>query len=85
MRPASLMLAFLLVLMPVMASAQRSSVGGDFPIYDNGGKPDLTIDPKRFVSQMEIIERYFDRIADQCVFDESFAHNRTEPQQRNAQ
>lgn len=70
MRPASLMLAFLLVLMPVMASAQRSSVGSDFPIYDNGGKPDLTIDPKRFVSQMEIIDRYFDPIADQCVFDE---------------
>ena len=70
MRLASLMLAFLLVLMPVMASAQRSSVGGDFPIYDNGGKPDLTIDPKRFVSQMEIIDRYFDPIADQCVFDE---------------
>src|SRR5262245_31943059 len=40
--------------------AQRTSVGRDFPVYDNGGKPDLTIDPKRFVSQMEIVDRYFD-------------------------
>jgi hypothetical protein len=39
--------------------AQRTSVGRDFPIYDNGGKPDLTLDPKRFVSQMEIVDRFF--------------------------
>jgi Lysyl oxidase len=42
------------------ASAQRTSVSGDFPVYANGGKPDLTVDPKRFVSQMEIVDRYFD-------------------------
>jgi lysyl oxidase len=42
------------------AVAQRTSVGRDFPVYDNGGKPDLTVDPKRFVSQMEIVDRYFD-------------------------
>ena len=42
------------------ALAQRTSVGRDFPVYDNGGKPDLTVDPKRFVSQMEIVDRYFD-------------------------
>ena len=40
------------------AMAARESV--DFPIYDNGGLPDLTIDPKRFVSQMSIIDRVFD-------------------------
>jgi len=40
--------------------AQRTNVGRDFPIYDNGGKPDLTIDTQRFVSQMEIVDRYFD-------------------------
>ena len=39
-------------------SAARTSV--DFPVYDNGGKPDLTIDPKRFVSQMSIVDRFFD-------------------------
>ena len=70
MRAIRLMLTLLLMLVPMLASAQRSSVGGDFPIYDNGGKPDLTIDPKRFVSQMEIIDRYFDPVADQCVFEE---------------
>lgn len=40
--------------------AQRTSVARDFPIYDNGGIPDLTPDPQRFVSQMEIVDRYFD-------------------------
>lgn len=40
------------------AMAARESV--DFPVYDNGGKPDLTIDPKRFVSQLSIIDREFD-------------------------
>ncbi|HEX9304683.1 MAG TPA: lysyl oxidase family protein [Thermoanaerobaculia bacterium] len=48
------------------AFAQRTSVSGDFPVYANGGKPDLTLDPKRFVSQMEIVDRYFD--ADSCAF-----------------
>jgi len=42
-----------------MALAQRTSVSRDFPIYDNQGKPDLTPDPKRFVSQMEIVDRLF--------------------------
>ncbi len=39
--------------------AQRTGVARDFPIYDNGGKPDLTLDQQRFVSQMEIIDRVF--------------------------
>ena len=42
------------------ALAQRTSVSRDFPRYDNGGKPDLTIDPQRFESQMEIVDRFFD-------------------------
>jgi Lysyl oxidase len=54
----------------VPALAQRTSVGRDFPVYSNGGLPDLTIDPKRFASQMEIVDRFFDPIADKCVFDE---------------
>lgn len=38
------------------ASAEpRDSVSRDFPIYANGGKPDLTVDPKRMSSQMEIV------------------------------
>ena len=47
------------LLWPVESFAQRTSVGGDFPIYDNGGRPDLTIDPQRLTSQMEIVDRYF--------------------------
>ena len=44
----------------LLGSAQRTSVAREFPIYPNGGKPDLTVDPQRFVSQMEIVDRYFD-------------------------
>jgi hypothetical protein len=42
-----------------MALGQRTSVSRDFPIYNNQGNPDLTPDPKRFVSQMEIVDRLF--------------------------
>jgi len=51
-------LAFILVA-PAAALAQRTSVSRDVPIYKNGGLPDLTPDPKRFVSQMEIVDRLF--------------------------
>jgi len=51
---------FVCVALSATAFAQRTSVSGDFPVYDNGGKPDLTVDPKRFVSQMEIVDRFFD-------------------------
>jgi len=40
--------------------AQRTDISRMFPVYNNSGKPDLTVDPKRFVSQMEIIDRLFD-------------------------
>jgi hypothetical protein len=50
----------LLVFGTPSALSQRTSVGRDFPVYDNGGKPDLTVDPQRFTSQMEIIDRLFD-------------------------
>src|ERR1051325_10780459 len=49
----------LTLLAPSLALAQRTSVSGDVPIYANGGLPDLTPDPKRFVSQMEIVDRLF--------------------------
>lgn len=58
-RTASIVLAFFLVA-PSLTHAQRTSVSGDVPIYANGGLPDLTIDPKRFTSQMEIVDRLFD-------------------------
>jgi len=50
----------LVVLTAPSVLAQRTSVGRDFPVYANSGKPDLTVDPQRFTSQMEIIDRLFD-------------------------
>src|SRR5260221_14652102 len=59
-RRTSLPIALALTLLaPSLALAQRTSVSGDVPIYANGGLPDLTPDPKRFVSQMEIVDRLF--------------------------
>jgi hypothetical protein len=49
----------LLVLIPSAVISQRTSVSRQFPVYDNGGKPDLVVDPQRFVSQMEIVDRLF--------------------------
>ena len=48
-----------LVFVPPAAISQRTSVSRIFPVYDNGGKPDLVVDPQRFVSQMEIVDRLF--------------------------
>jgi hypothetical protein len=45
---------------PFVAKAVRTDVSRDFPVYNNHGQPDLTVDPKRFVSQMEIVDRLFD-------------------------
>ena len=61
-------IALLVVLTP-SALSQRSSVSKLFPVYNNGGKPDLVVDPQRFVSQMEIVDRDFDR--DPCALEES--------------
>src|SRR5215216_4189204 len=49
----------LLVLIPPSAISQRTSVSRLFPVYNNSGKPDLVVDPQRFVAQMEIIDRLF--------------------------
>lgn len=48
------------VLMSGQAFAQRTSVARDYPLYDNGGQPDLVMDPQRFTAQMEIIDRLFE-------------------------
>src|SRR5207245_4270917 len=57
MRRAFAVAIFVCLGLPTAVFAQRTSVSGDFPFYANGGKPDLTVDPKRFVSQMEIVDR----------------------------
>jgi len=41
------------------AHSQKTKVSRAFPVYDNGGKPDLTVDPQRFVAHMEIVDRLF--------------------------
>src|SRR5262249_61561904 len=55
----------LLILSHSTARAQRTSVSRDFPIYSNGGLPDLTPDPHRFESQMGIVDRLFN--SDGCT------------------
>src|SRR6266404_6890269 len=57
----------LLSIIPFVAKAVRTDVSRDFPVYSNHGKPDLTVDPKRFVSQMEIIDRLFDSTSCELV------------------
>ena len=49
-----------LLLWPGDSYAQRTGVARNFPIYANGGLPDLTVDPQRFENQMEIVDRYFE-------------------------
>ena len=53
-------LLLFLVAIPFVAEAVRTDVSREFPVYHNHGQPDLTLDPKRFVSQMEIVDRFFD-------------------------
>jgi len=48
-----------LVLVPSVTFSQRTNVSRQFPVYDNGGKPDLVVDPQRFTAQMEIVDRLF--------------------------
>jgi hypothetical protein len=41
----------------------RDSISRMFPIYNNGGKPDLTVDPQRFTAQMGIVDRVFEPLS----------------------
>ena len=67
---ALLIIALVLLVLVPSVTSQRTSVSRNFPVYDNGGKPDLVVDPQRFVSQMEIVDRLFDPIDDSCAFEE---------------
>lgn len=59
-----LIVAALLAVPAILAAAAtaepRDSVARLFPVYDNGGLPDFTVDPQRFTSQMEIVDRFFE-------------------------
>jgi len=62
--------ALLITIVTVLAVATPAALSQRdnnrlFPVYDNGGKPDLVVDPQRFVSQMEIVDRNFDN--DPCA------------------
>ena len=59
MRKAIFITMLALLLIPASVLSQRTSVSRQFPVYDNGGKPDLVVDPQRFVAQMEIVDRLF--------------------------
>jgi len=61
-------LVALVVLVTPPALSQRTSVSRQFPVYNNGGKPDLVVDPQRFTSQMEIVDRLFE--AGTCAIEE---------------
>ena len=51
--PILVILTLFLLIVPVTLS-KKTKVSRAFPVYDNGGKPDLTIDPQNFVARMEI-------------------------------
>ena len=63
-----IVLGFTVTMLPAIGLAQRTSVARDFPLYDNAGRPDLVMDPQRFVAQMEIVDRYF--APDDCAIAE---------------
>lgn len=56
----------------VMASRKALDNRYDISVYDNGGYPDITVDPIRLTSQVQVIDRYFDENdpGDQCVMNE---------------
>src|ERR1044071_4055766 len=68
LKPLLLIVLVVLVLLPSASFSQRTSVSRQFPVYNNGGKPDLVLDPQRFVSQMEIVDRLFTE--EGCAFQE---------------
>lgn len=56
------------VLAACQSLADRAAVALEFPIYQNEGKPDLTIDLKRLAETTEIIDRSF--TVDDCALQE---------------
>jgi len=43
----------------VLIPSATTSASKPFPVYENGGKPDLVVDPQRFVAKMEIVDGLF--------------------------
>ncbi|MGE5493639.1 MAG: lysyl oxidase family protein [Actinomycetota bacterium] len=62
------LLATLLALAGCQTVGERAAVSAHFPVYANGGKPDLTVDPDRLKARMGIAEREF--AAGSCALEE---------------
>ena len=59
MRKLIFVILLVFALVPSAILSQRKTVSKQFPVYDNGGKPDLVVDPQKFVAKMEIVDRLF--------------------------
>ena len=59
MRNVIVITVLALALIPTSGLSQKVKVSRQFPVYDNSGKPDLVVDPSRFVSSMQIVDRLF--------------------------
>lgn len=68
-------LAFILIIcFSSIGYTARESLDNRYGItvYDNGGFPDLTVEPIRLQSQLHVIDRFFDENdpIDQCIYEE---------------
>lgn len=65
-------LALLAATLPAQAARDALDNRYGVAVYANGGKPDLTVDPIRLKSQLNVIDRYFDPNdpADRCAVEE---------------
>lgn len=59
---------FAVVLAACQSTANRTAVVRQFPVYQNDGKPDLTVDARLLAAEMEIADRHFS--TDECAFQE---------------
>lgn len=63
---------FLCLLSVFLAACQTSAdlkaAANIYPVYSNGGKPDLTVDTRLLAAQMSIVDRYF--AAKECAVQE---------------
>lgn len=70
--PSFVLALSLAVAAPAWAARDSLENRFDIAVYENGGLPDLTVDPGRLKSQLNVIDRYFDPASpsDQCIVNE---------------
>lgn len=59
MRKVIFITILVLALIPTTVLSKKMQVSKQFPVYDNGGKPDLVVDPAHFVASIQIVDRNF--------------------------